>query len=515
MIKNLPFLLIAVFPLFAFSPGGQSQRSPAEKNPSVQNTRATKPSEISYFIEPFYDSDIFRLIVVLEFPGDKSGETKITLPEGDGINSIRFLKTLTPNSYIADSDKPEIKIVKHIPNASLRIYYQFEQSVNGKVDPGNYKSAILKRQFFHFTGARFFILPAFPYNLEYRIKLAWSYIPDNWKLADSFGADERNQEIVCTLSNFRNSVFTGGNIKIIPMHLGNDLLYVTLPREGNVSEEHFSAIARDILIEERNFWRDYTQKYYLINLIHLDSGDETSMTGKNYYSLFVSRQREIDFNFEKRIARDLFQTWFGERIKFADPERLLYWFKEGFAEYYSTLFLLRAKLISLDKYADDYNQVLDLYCTSPARNEKNEALLTDDENDKYITQLPYQRGIIFAHNLNFTIRHNTNYKKSLDDLMRDLGERCKNESLIISGGSLNALIRFYAGDEMLSEMMRTLNSGSPIKTTPDALGPCFRMEIDSRKKFIFFGEQYDVPFYRIKEENGAEAKDCLTWFGVD
>ena len=76
-----------------------------------QRTSKGQDFDISYSIEPFYDINIFRFIVVLEFKGDKSGETKILLPNRYGgqnnINGIKYLKALSENTNIVDTDKPE------------------------------------------------------------------------------------------------------------------------------------------------------------------------------------------------------------------------------------------------------------------------------------------------------------------------------------------------------------------------------------------------------------------------
>jgi hypothetical protein len=97
-------------------------------------------------------------------------------------------------------------------------------------------------------------------------------------------------------------------------------------------------------------------------------------------------------------------------------------------------------------------------------------------------------------------------------MMRDLYKRSQNESLLISNGSLSALIRYYAGEQALSEIMRTLNSGESLKANPDALGPCFKMEIDSFRKYKFIGELFDVPVYKPKIEDSPFEKKCLEWF---
>ena len=56
----------------------------ADPAANEQRTNKAQDFDISYSIEPFYDINIFRFIVVLEFKGDKTGETKILLPNKYG-----------------------------------------------------------------------------------------------------------------------------------------------------------------------------------------------------------------------------------------------------------------------------------------------------------------------------------------------------------------------------------------------------------------------------------------------
>lgn len=514
-----PFTIIIFLSFIKISAGTSIAHSPEENKGSItseQSQRNSRSLEINYSIEPFYDLNSFRLIIVLEFKGDKSGETKIILPNSPDLNSIKYLKTLSPDSYILDTDKPEYKIIKHQPGSSVRIYYQFEESRNGNLELGNHYMAIVNKGYFHFLGETFFIVPAWDLNSECSFKIMWNHLPQNWNLANSFGVNEKYQEFKLSLWKFRRSVFAGGDFKIIPRFIGKDVVYIAMRSNWKFSEDQFCDLVRDILIEERNFWNDYSCNYFLVNLLPISGGGEQGgIIRDNVYSLFLSADRTIDINMKRLISHDIFHTWIGEKVQFANPEQLVYWFKEGFTDYYADLLLLRAKLISLDEYVDQYNTILETYYTSPMRYEKNERLINEYKSDRDLTRLPYQRGQIFAHNLNFTILKNSSWKKSLDDMMRDLLSRCINESLIISNGSLSALIRFYAGDQILSEMMRTLNSGSVLRVIPEALGPCFRMDIDSRKKLIIFGEQYDVPSYKLKNENQPVDKSCLSWFGVD
>ncbi|PKL83526.1 MAG: hypothetical protein CVV24_04465 [Ignavibacteriae bacterium HGW-Ignavibacteriae-3] len=518
MKKTLPGLLTLIVLLFNFEISAYpSSISPNDK-PGIREKalRGNQGFDISYSIEPFYDVSTFRLIVVLEFKGEKSGETKIILPGGSDLSSIKFLKALSPGTYISDSEKPEHKNVKYPPGSMVRIYYQVEESRDDDLEPGNHYMAILNKQYFHFLSESFFVVPAWDNNAEYSFKIMWNHLPSNWNLANSFGVNEKYQEIKSPLWRFRHSVFAGGDFKLIPRYIGTDVIYVAMRSSWKFKQDEFCDLVLDILIEERNFWNDHSTNFFLVNVLPLQGGgNQVGIVRDNSYSLFLSGNRLLDKQLKRLLAHDFFHIWIGEKTQFSDPEQLVYWFKEGFTDYYTDLLLLRAELITLDEYVEQYNVILESYYKSPMRYEKNDRLINDFWSDINLTRLPYQRGQIFATNLNYTIIKNSSGKKSLDNLMRDLMSRCKNESLVISNGTLSSLIRFYAGDQILSEMMRTLNSGAVLKAMPEALGPCFKMEVESKKKLIIFGEQYEIPSYKFKNENLAPNKNCLNWFGVD
>lgn len=483
------------------------------------NGSPAKPSEtdISYSIEPFYDVNVFRFIVVLEFKGDKSGETKLLIPNEYGgqnnIKGIKYLKVLSENSTLLDTDKPEYKIVKHAPGAQVKVYYQVEELRTGDVELGDHYMVVLKRQYFHFLGETFFVIPHLNWGNEYRFKLVWNHMPSNWNLANSFGTNEKIQQFSLALWKFRYSVFTGGDFRIIKKNIGGNPVYFSIRGKWKFSDNEFSEMSKEIIKGERDFWNDNDFPYFLITVLPIDGSGDLGGTGRtNSFALFISGDGTLDYRLKKLIAHETFHTWLGEKINFSEPEQLLYWFKEGFCDYYARLILLRTNLISLEEYISEYNKVLKAYYTSPARYEKNERLVNEFWSDGDLNRLPYQRGDIIAHNLNTIILKNSVGRKSLDDLMREILQRCKNEALLVSTGSLSVMIRYYAGDAALAEIMRTLNSNNHLKANPEALGPCVTMQVDSYKRFWLIGEQYEVPVYQFKNEKLANEKSCIDWY---
>jgi predicted metalloprotease with PDZ domain len=482
--------------------------------------RSQQTADINYTIEPFYDFNEMRLIVVLEFKGDKSGETKILLPYNfsgnNDIAGIKYLKSLSPNSYIEDTDKPQIKLIKHIPNSIIKIYYQVRDIKAGDIDPQNYLSATINKQYFHFLGETFFIVPDWESNEEVNFRISWNHLPYNWTFANSFGVNEKFQEFRAPIWKFLHSAFAGGDFRIKRRFIGKDQIFTAIRGTWKFSEDQLCDMIRDLTIEERNFWNDHNYPFYVVLVLPLGTSDgQCGICHNNSLSLFLSFDHKIDLKFKQLIAHETFHNWLGDKISLSQPEELLYWFKEGFCNYYTRLLLLRTGLITINEYAEDYNKILDQYFTSSVRYEKNGRILTEFRNSYEYFQLPFLRGDILAHNINSVIMKNTGWKKSLDDLMRELMRHTENESLVVSSGSLITLIRFYAGESALAEIMPVINSGAFLKVNPDALGPAFTMEQTYRRRFWLFGELYEIPLYTPQNSEKVTNKDMLRWFGIN
>lgn len=512
--KITDFLFISIFFSYSLLCGN------TDRNHYNSTINKKEPDfNLVFSIEPFYDIKNVRFIVTLEFKGDKSGETKILLPgnfEGkNNLEGIKFLKPLSENTFIINTDRPDQKIIKHSPEEFIKLYYQIEEIRKNDVELGNHNQVILNKTYFHFFGETFFILPLWDWQSIYKIRIIWNHLPFTWTIANSFGLNEKIQNITTSLAQLTGSLFTGGDFRITKKKVGNNPIYLSIRGKWNFSDEQLSELAKEILQVERNFWNDHNFPFYLISVIPIDgSGEQGGDSRTNAYSLFLSPDRKIDYRLKRIIAHDAFHSWLGEKIKFAEPEAFSYWFKEGFCDYYTRLLLLRAGLITLDDYVADYNKILYAYNTSVVRNEKNERVVKEFWTNRNIMKLPYMRGDIIAHNLNAIIHKRSNGTKTLDDLMQDLFKRSQTESLTISNGSLSALIRFYAGEQALADIMKCLNSGVPLKSHPDALGPCFELQIESFRKLWLIGELFEIPSYILKPTENSNNKKCLEWFGV-
>ena len=525
MRKFLPFFLLAVtlirlsdsYGRILFDKKPESLNGSDKKHNSSQN-KEDQNFDLSYSIEPFYDINVFRFNVILEFQSEKSGEIQILLPgnpaDWEDKSGVKFLKALSPGTSILDTERPEVKTIKYIPGSPVKICYQIEQTHQDEITFDNHYMPIITKRYFHVFSDMFFVIPIWSLTKEFNIRIAWNHLPSNWNILNSFGVNQKMQDLNIQLWKFKHAVFAGGDFRIVQKLDGTVPLYFGIRGSWGFTDDQICDLSRDIISGERKFWNEDASTRLEIILPVEGYEVQIAETRSDAISLFLSSTRKIDYRLKHSLARDYFQNWIADGIVYAEPQPLVYWFQKGFSNYYARLILLRTGLITLDEYVDDFNTILDRYFTSPMRYEKNERLVKEYWTDPDLQMLPSLRGDIFAHNLNYDIIRNSQAGKSLDDLMRDLYNRCHTESLIISNGSLSAMIRYYAGDAALAHLMRTLNSKVETKVVPGALGPCFQLEIQAYRRFWILGEYYEVPVFRYIDRNNRTL-NCIGWFQIN
>ena len=190
--------------------------------------------------------------------------------------------------------------------------------------------------------------------------------------------------------------------------------------------------------------------------------------------LFRDRGRALDFGFRYVLAHELFHTWNAGEIR-SDG---LYWFSEGFTDYYARLLLLRAGLISTDEYARDVNRVGREYAQSPARNRPGDEATRGFYAGSDLSRLPYQQGMLLAARWNAQIRTATNGRFSLDDALRDLRRSARAADAPVTASDVTGAVLKYAPHaDPLGDVRRVVAQGGTLDPEPGALGPGFALRL--------------------------------------
>lgn len=449
----------------------------------------SQPTKIYYEVLPVITGNAPKIKIGLSLKGDVSGSTKIRLPFEFGgqtqlYKAIKNLRLISLNAELIDTAQPEIKIIKHRSGAKIKLEYELIQDWIGEPQGGGASGnagggyrPILQPGYFHFLGSGAWILPNLPNDAELKVSIKWKNIPPNSALANSFGTNKTSQSFTTKLDSFISAVFLGGDYKVLQATVKNKPVFVAVRGKWSFTNEEFTSLATKVIGAEREFWSDFDHPYYLVTLTPLNSDPNSKSIGgtglTNSFATFVTTNVGLN-EIAWLLAHEYFHNWnptaFGGMKQ---PEQLVYWFTEGFTDYYAHYLLLSANLIDLRQFVGQYNEFLADYYRSPARNESNKRVLRDFFTDNAVYKLPYRRGMLLAAKWNEIIRQQTSGTKSLDDVMRQILRDAKTGKIKeVSTDYVVSVLSQYAAYDFAGDVEKYVENGDTISNFKGVFGEC-------------------------------------------
>lgn len=493
--------------------------------------------EFLYQFTPYFNNGRLMLQVDLEFQGNSQGEDKIILPSTWGgqsslYHAIKNLVAVSPQTEIIDSTNPHLKTVRYLSDLKVHLRYNLVQDFGGKLRHNRqYYRPILTPSYFHLIGETFLIYPDRDSDKPAKVVLRWKDVPSHWQIINSFGKDKGIQRLHIPLNQLKYAIFLGGDFRIHKRSVKGRPLYLALRGTWGFSDAEFSDLVAQALKTERGFWQDHRFPSYLVSLIPTEGPcchyAGTSLTDS--VALFLTENQKITPLFKHLVTHELFHTWNGRIIQRQKPEELVFWFSEGFTNYYTQLLNLRSGLISLKEYVASYNKVLRDYYTSPARLASNLKIVGQFWSNKSSSRLPYLKGEILAHNWDEMIRKKK-AGKTLDDFMRDFLKAAKKSNTVVSKDSIDRLIRNYIPGGVRHEIDRYVDQGALIKNLAKNMGPCIKLNqiiLKSKNQMTEHhwgaATKYQkmpsntivIPQYELDENMfGKDSDRCVAYFGL-
>jgi predicted metalloprotease with PDZ domain len=453
------------------------------------------PRELAYVLEPFFGQGGPRFHINLRFRGEPAGTTTLVLPnrwagQQHLYRAIRNLRVSSPGAQLLGTSEPHTKVIRHAPNQELRVSYELVQEGEGGPRGGHgtvYYRPIVRGEYFHWVGKVAWVHPAWDEEEAVRLSVRWEGLPRGWAVGNSFGVDRRRQRFVATVEEFKSAVFVGGDFRFASVPVGGKPVYVALRGSWRFPDAAFADVIQRIVGAEREFWSDRDTPFYLVTLLTLEAPPGVTHTGgsglTNSFAAVATTNAGLDL-FARLVAHEHFHNWNSQQLgRLKEPEQLLYWFSEGFTDYYANLLLLRGGLIGLDDYVRHYNEVISEYYLSPVRTESNRRVLEDFWDEPDVQKLPYQRGFLLAANWNALIRSATGGRRSLDDMMHDMLRAAREKRPLITAELLGGHLSRYAGRDLLPDIRRYVENGETIIPDRNALGPHVELEMTEVRLF--------------------------------
>ncbi|UCE03628.1 MAG: hypothetical protein JSW67_05435 [Candidatus Latescibacterota bacterium] len=481
--------------------------------------------------------------VRLALTGSPEGQTELSVNRrwggasrgGDDIFDFAVRDGRGRRKEVAHPE-PHRWLVHHAPRESLLVSYRFAPN-DHQVDssPSGHRLPILNDSLFHIFGELGVVVPEHLDSEEpRRIELAWNgFTEAGWSVACSFGVGAERRVIDASLNDFRHAIFMAGALEILRRDVEGRPLYIAIQsRDWNFTKRAFADLASSIVAFERAFFDDYDYPFFLITLIPVGgSGPGSSSLGgtglTNSFALMVSPETGLQCDFAESkgvkglLAHEMFHTWNGRVIKRQEPEELVYWFSEGFTDFYTRRLLYRAALIDVGEYVGSLNKALaDLY-TSPELNAPNERILTHQSSNHDVERLPYRRGDVVALLVDHAIRVASGGTQSLDDLMRGLVHDARERGHRISTESLLERIELATDPDTATRIRRIVDEGETPLLDRRIFEPCLGMRVEpvarfeigfdferSREERIIVGV---VPHSRAAAAGVRDGQELLSW----
>lgn len=402
----------------------------ANPTPPPTMVEPTRPMDIDYEIRRMPSGDRYQ--ITLRFKGDHSGRSVLRIPSEwasaeHAEQGIEALAVLTPHARLEDTDDAQVKRIVHRSGERLAVRYRLRQILDGEPNatwPTNYLPTI-RPGYFQWIGWTTWVVPVASDDAAVRIHVHFVNLPQDFSFASSFGLDPTDVAFAGPLLRFRESTFVGGDFRLRSRAVEGGHVVTAVRGAWPFRDSELADRVATIVDGERVFWRDTTQRDFLVTLMPIAAPPRAvSIGGTGLTRSFATWSTPIESldELDGLFTHEYFHTWNAEGLGTpVEPEAIEYWFSEGFTDYYKHLLRLRWHMLTLEQYAAEYDSVLRSLAGLRERELPNADIGTRFfAEGRTIGKLPYWRGMLLAARWDHEIRTTSGGKRSLDDAMRSL-----------------------------------------------------------------------------------------------
>jgi len=350
-------------------------------------------------------------------------------------------------------------------------------------------------------------VPEGPADRPVRCEIRWVGFPADWRLVSSWSIDRREESVETTLRGLRKAVFAGGDFRMAKSKGG--LVLVT---RGTWPFSDASML--DLMDRVAEFhtvvWRDRGvagHKIFLVPSTRTWEGE-----GRTKSLIMEGNPDTYDpGSFSRLLSHELFHEWNPRRLNYPDDEEL-YWFTEGFTDYYTVATLWRSGIWSFDQVIQDFNQIARSYYASTARNLTAGRMVVLRQSTHSANRLPYQQGYLLAAHWNLS-------GKRLDLAMRNL---LKDNREPLSNARIVTALSAIGIGKAEEEIQRFVVEGKTIELRANVWGAC---ATEIKNEFRTFDIGFDWTkserakiIHGVKQDSHAwqaGVRDGQKWTAVD
>jgi len=245
--------------------------------------------------------------------------------------------------------------------------------------------------------------------------------PQSWRTVTGW----QRQKAVYRPQNFNelsNSLLASGDYRVYPITIDSTEATIATRWTQDGYDEKMVNLIRRVLHSHSSLFGFFPAQQLVVICNQFGTGNEQGIgyagaaVGNGLVlALTGSLPEDIPIGLRHLLSHELFHLWISGSL----VDDSVYWFSEGFTDYYTWLILRRMGLISQELWYDQLYEKWQQVCGNPKRRDLSlrEASLSYFDN-RAASRLCYNKGLCLAFILDVKIRNYTKNNRSLDDVMR-------------------------------------------------------------------------------------------------
>ena len=450
----------------------------------VQTSRidAAPAARIEYQVTREPGPPVDRYRVTLRFDGSADGTTTLMLPgrwasAEHAERGIDGLTLDTPDARLEDTDQPDRKRIVHRPGVRITVRYVLKQIAEGEpnVESRTPYLPVIRPGYIAWVGWTAWVVPL-KGEEPLHVTVSFDNLPDDWNFASSFGLDPKHSVFDGTMGRFRSSIVAAGDFRLRSRPALGGAVITATRGSWPMRDGAFADRVATIVDGERRFWRDDSQPFFLVVLLPLETkpGWRSSVgTGlTDSFAAFVSADSPLE-DLDFLWTHEYFHNWNNVALgRFEEPQADLYWFSEGFTDYYTDLLQLRWGMRTLEDHARILDDKLKSLAESPDSTLPNKEIAARFFTDRSVGRLPYLRGQFLAARWDAEIRAASGGRRTLDDLMRGLHDEHRRGATVLDAKRITDRARAEGVADPVGDVARQIDRGELPLLAEGTLGRC-------------------------------------------